>query len=126
VRLLGLSSYCGYGKLLQSAFLCKVLGHTGWIVRSYLPYLCNLRIQTCYHGGRGLRINIIREPCLAIIIPKIARLLSSIPHQSLSMGVKCRVHCLVFTTDDGVKFLLLHSRQKKFNHRVHDQRFRWE
>jgi hypothetical protein len=25
------------------------------------------------------------------------------------MGVKCRVHYLVFTTDDEVEFLLLHS-----------------
>jgi hypothetical protein len=27
------------------------------------------------------------------------------------MGVKCRVHYLVFTTDDKVEFLLLHSSQ---------------
>jgi hypothetical protein len=37
------------------------------------------------------------------------------PHISLPMGGNCRVHCLVFTTDDGVEFLLLHNSRIFFN-----------
>jgi hypothetical protein len=59
--------------------------------------------------------NIFRDPCLAIIIPKNFGLLSSTVCNFLLMGVKCRVHYLVFTTDDEVDFLLLQNSRIFFN-----------
>jgi hypothetical protein len=59
--------------------------------------------------------NIYRESCLAVIIPKIVGLLSSILCEFLPIGVKCRVHYLVFTTDNEVDFLLFQNSWFFFN-----------
>jgi hypothetical protein len=52
-----------------------------------------------------------QEPCLDVIMPKIFGLLYSTSRNSFSMGVKCRVYYLMFTTDHEVDFLLLHESQ---------------
>jgi hypothetical protein len=52
-----------------------------------------------------------QEPCLDVIMPKIFRLLYSTIRNSFSMGVKCGVYYLMFTTDHEVDFLLLHESQ---------------
>jgi hypothetical protein len=60
------SLYPGYGSLLAEYIHVRILGHAGQIMRSYLHDLCDHGIQACSRGGRGLRINFFREPCLAV------------------------------------------------------------
>jgi hypothetical protein len=56
---LGFSLYGGYRNLLAERIRVWILGHPGRILRSYLHDLCDHGIQTCYRGGRGLRIWIL-------------------------------------------------------------------
>jgi hypothetical protein len=46
----------GYEKILAERILVRILGHAGWIQRSYLHDLCDHNIRTFYRVGRGLRI----------------------------------------------------------------------
>jgi hypothetical protein len=52
----GFSSYRGYGSLLAERIHVCILGHAGWILRSYLHDLYDHGIQAYDRGGRGLRI----------------------------------------------------------------------
>jgi hypothetical protein len=98
------SSYHGYGKLLAERIHVRMLGHAGWILRSYLNDLCDHDIQACYHRGRGLRIKKIIESLVWLFqCPKSSGCFST-SHESLPLGVKHRVYYLVFTTNDEVNF----------------------
>jgi hypothetical protein len=93
----GFSLYLGYGKLPAQRIHVRILGHAGRILRSYLHDLCDHGIQACYRGGHGLRIKkIYREPCLAILVPKIVGLLSQLVTNPSrwELNVKFIIWCL--------------------------------
>jgi hypothetical protein len=79
VRPPGFSSYRGYGNLQAEHIRVWILGHAGWILRSYLHHLCDHGIQACYPSGHDLIIHFFyREPCLAISMPEIFGLFSQL------------------------------------------------
>jgi hypothetical protein len=55
----GFSSYRGSKNLLAESTHVRILGHAGWILRSYLHDLCDHDIQAFYRDDRGLRIKIL-------------------------------------------------------------------
>jgi hypothetical protein len=65
----------------------RILGHVGWILRSYLHDLCDHGIQAFKHDDAAWESNFHREPCLAVSILKIFGLFSSDSQKSLLMGV---------------------------------------
>jgi hypothetical protein len=82
----------------------RILGHAGWILRSYLHDLCDHGIQACYCGGRGLRIKFLSRALFGCFSARNHRVAFSTSRESLSMVVKLRVYYLVFATDDEVNF----------------------
>jgi hypothetical protein len=107
VRPPGVSSYRGYKNLLAEHIRVQILGHAGRILRSYLDDLCDHDIQACYHDGCGLRIQFLTRALFGCFNARNLHVVYSTSRKSLPMGVKRRVYYLVFTTDDGVEFLLL-------------------
>jgi hypothetical protein len=118
------SLYRGYRNLLADCIRVRILGHAGWILRSYLHDICDHGIQACYHGGRGLRIQLLPRASFGCFNAQNLRVAYSTSRKSLPMGVKKRVYYLVFTTDDEVDFLLLCRSRCLQYHRVSDQRSR--
>jgi hypothetical protein len=80
----------------------RIQGHAGQILRSYLHDLCDLGIQACYHGGRGLRIKFLLRGLFGCFSAQNHQVAFSTSHESLPMGVKRRVYYLVFATGDVV------------------------
>jgi hypothetical protein len=100
----GFSSYHGYDKLLAERIHVRILGHAGWILRSYLHDLCDHDIQACYHGRRDLIIKFLSRALFGCFSARNHRVAFSTSRESLPMGVKCRVYYLVFATNDEVDF----------------------
>jgi hypothetical protein len=88
-------------KLISRCIHVRIVGHAGWILRSYLHGLCDHDIQACY---RGLRIKKLSRALFGYFSSRNNRVAFSTSRESIPMGVKCRVYYLVFATDDEVVF----------------------
>jgi hypothetical protein len=120
----GSSLYHGYRNLIAERIRVRILGHVGRILRSYLHDLCDHGILTCYLCGRGSRICIFPEPCLAVTIPKIIGLILFDSHQIPPDGSEMSSLLSGVCHQYEVEFLLHQNSREFANHRVNDQRSR--